>query len=180
MRLCLWPLRVSELLFRPKDVASGLFVKLEMIFKKAKNVTSKKLEVTFLPKWPFWNLQRSQEMQRGTALLAFRRARRPPKSMVKRNCAYNILKNDSDVLENLICCHWCAAHYDVLCVFSIPSRHSILSLMIFLHLSSQCQHLIDWHVLEMMWCFWSTFTKDGRIICFLMLCYFFFGQKCKF
>lgn len=40
-------------------------------------------------------------------------------------------------------------------------RPSIPSLMTCLPSSSPCQHLTDWHVSEMMWCFSFTFTRDG-------------------
>ena len=45
--------------------------------------------------------------------------------------------------------------------FSFICRHSTPLLMIYLPLSSLCQHLIGWRALEMMSCSWSTFTKDG-------------------
>lgn len=45
--------------------------------------------------------------------------------------------------------------------FSFNCRHSTPLLMIYLLLSSLCQHLIGWRALEMMLCSWSIFTKDG-------------------
>lgn len=57
--------------------------------------------------------------------------------------------------------------------FYFICRHSTPLSMIYLLLSSLCQHLIGWHALEMMLCSWSISTKDGMTS--FNICYSFYN-----